>query len=139
MLTTRPSMRTFVRPDDRIAACQRAAAEVLYLLIQAFCPFADLIPGEAFESQIAGQLLHLSGGHALYERLLNDLNQCRLAAFASRHEKRDVSTVVQLWYHEVSHAGVQPPGAVTTAKSLRDELCTFFSAGSVNSFVLFPI
>ena len=75
-----------VRPNDGKVSCQRPTAELLYLLVEAFCHLADLTAREIFYSQTAGQLLHLPGGHTLYERLLNDLNQRRFASFALGHK-----------------------------------------------------
>ena len=120
-----------IRPDDRIVPCQGPAAEVLHLLVQAFCHLADLASGEIFNSQTMGQLLHLPGGHTLYERLLNDLNQRRLAALTLCDKKRDVSTAAQLWHHEVhrSHTGIQSPGAVTAAIIVTGRIvCVLFRA-----------
>ena len=48
-------------PNDRILPGQRSAAEVLHLLVQAFCHLTDLAPGEVLNLQATGWLIHFSG------------------------------------------------------------------------------
>lgn len=84
-------------------SCRGAAAEALYLFVQTPCHFADLALGESSDSKAvgAGKPLHLPDGYTLHGRLLNDLDQHRLAALALCDKKWDVSAAAQLRHHEI--------------------------------------
>ena len=87
---------------------KRAAAESIYLLVQAFCHLTDLTAGQAFNSQALGQFFHLTSGYALYKGLLHHLDQCRFTAFALRNKERYVTALSYLRHHEIhgAHSGI---------------------------------
>lgn len=75
----------------------------------------------------------------VHERLLNDLDQRRLAAFASRYEKRDVPAAAQFRHHEVHHphTGIQSPGTVAASAVIaRWAMCVLFRAHDAGDFRL---